>query len=364
MASFENPKGLPGEGGKENHGAKGRPFRSLAKGQAQTLLDTDGPGIVNRMWLTVRRRDPETLRALRLACYWDHEEKPAVDVPLGDFFMAASRDPLAYETVFLSNPEGRSFVSHFTMPFLRHARIVLYNGSQEDLSHLFYDVSYELCDLNPDEILYFHSFWNSERPVRLGRDYTVLPRLEGEGKYLGAFFSVKTDPAYGKSWFGEGEVKVYLDGDGAYPTICGTGTEDYIGTAWGQGTFIHRTQGSLISAPEDGLFNFYRFHAEDPIHFYQDIQVRIQDMGGAPSDLVAAIRDRGAAMEIVTGDLDGAFTHLYQTGFDGRGKLQPGWYNFYREDCFESTCYFDYAQPSSALPPLPDPEARKAVLRP
>ena len=361
MASFENPTGAKGAGGQENHGAKGRALRKFYRGDAVTLMDTDGPGVINRMWITLKDRSPEVLRAVVLECYWDNEEKPAVSVPLGDFFLTAYADPVACDTVYISNPEGRSFVSHFKMPFYTHARVVLKNESDRDIVNLFYDITYELCDMEADQMLYFHSFWNCEHPVGLAKDYTVLPSLRGEGKYIGAFFAVRADKQYENTWFGEGEIKIYLDGDTDYPTICGTGTEDYIGTGWGQGAYGNRTQGSLVADRDNGLFHFYRFHADDPVYFYEDIKIQLQNIGGASVEDIRRLIANGASLDIVTCDTDGELEHLYKTGFILPPDKDTGWYNFYRQDNFESVAYFYYDKPVSDLPVLPDAETRKLL---
>ncbi|MDR1971838.1 MAG: DUF2961 domain-containing protein [Treponema sp.] len=300
------------------------------------------------------------LRSLRLDMFWDGSEKPAVSVPLGDFFGANLGLPVSFENAFFSNPEGRSFNSFIKMPFLKSARIVLTNESSRKIKRLFYCIHYALCPL-PEPALYFHAWWNRENPNRLGHDYTILPKIEGKGNFIGVNMGVRTNSGYEDSWFGEGEVKIYLDGDESYPTLCGTGTEDYIGTAWGQGTFINKTQGCLISNSKKGLFSFYRFHVSDPVCFYSDIKVQIQVMGGADKYKMLKIADKGLPIEIVSCDGE-KMEHLYGNSFTLDRNSPDGWYNYFREDDFSSTAYFYYMRPADDLPPLPSIETRAAGL--
>jgi hypothetical protein len=344
----------------ENRGAKGRPYGSIEAGASLVLMRVEGRGMVEHIWLTLDDRTPETLRSLRLDMYWDGADTPAVSVPLGDFFGANLGLPAAFENAFFSNPEGRSFNSFVKMPFLRSAKIVLTNESPRKLNKLYYCIHYALCPL-PDSVLYFHAWWNRENPNKLGRDYTILPRLAGEGKFIGVGVGVKTNPGYDGSWFGEGEVKIYLDGDETYPTLCGTGTEDYIGTAWEQNKFINMSQGCLISDSGNGLYSFYRFHHRDPVCFYSDITVQIQVMGGAEKSRLLKIIDNGVPVEITSCD-NGNIEYLYGKGFVLDPQSPPGGYNYFREDDFSSTAYFYYNKPAAGLPALPPLAARIAGL--
>jgi hypothetical protein len=359
-ASFENPLGEKGRGGMENRGAKGRPFGALPAGSSVVLMRAEGSGVVERIWLTLENRTPETLRSLRLDMYWDGAGKAAVSAPLGDFFGANMGLPVAFENALFSNPEGRSFNSFVKMPFLRGARIVLTNESAVDITHLYYCVHYSLCPL-PEPLLYFHAWWNRENPNKLGRDYNILGKLKGEGKFIGVNLGVRTNPGYGDSWFGEGEVKIYLDGDEIYPTLCGTGTEDYIGTAWGQGTFANLAQGCLVSDSPRGLYSFYRLHHRDPVCFHSDIKVRIQAMGGAEKHKLMKIVEAGLPVQIVSVD-GGVLEHLHERPFTLDRASPEGGYNYYREDDYSSTAYFYYHKPSSDLPPLPPLDQRVADL--
>lgn len=361
-ASFENSMGLKGEGGKENNGAKGHAFERIEPGEAKTLLNVQGSGIINRIWMTVSDRTEATLRSLKLEIFWDNSDKPAVSMPLGDFFCAALGIPVAFESYLFSNPEGRSFNSFIQMPFWAGARVVITNESSSKLKHLFYDINYTLKPIDKANMLYFHSYWNRENNTVLCRDYTILNSLSGEGRFLGLNIGVNTNKLYGKSWFGEGEMKFFIDGDKEFPTLCGTGIEDYIGTAWGQGKYTNMTQGCPVAEEEAGKYAFYRFHIFDPVYFHENIKVTIQNIGGASRDDLLEIVNRGAPCKIVSSDnnIDCLFEKLYEQDFVLTKKSREGWYNYYREDDFSSTAYFYYDKPYSDLPALCSVEERTA----
>src|SRR6185436_17968187 len=132
----------------------------------------------------------------------------------------------------------------------------------------------------------------------LSRDFEVLPKVSGAGRFLGMNVGLSENPLYHGGWFGEGEVKIYLDGDGANPTLCGTGTEDYIGTAWGQNKFSQRSQGCPLH--DNTNWCFYRYHIDDPVWFDSDCRVTLQNLGGAPKRRIKQFLARGAKLEVVT----------------------------------------------------------------
>lgn len=360
--SFENHlDGAKGAGGKENKGAKGHPYDQVYAGETVTLMDMEGAGIIRRIWMTINDRDPEMLRSLRIDMYWDGAEKPAVSAPLGDFFGVGLGRRIAFESALFSDPEGRSFNCFIPMPFKDGARVTIANESDRDLMLLFYDINVEKVAQHKEEVLYFHAFWNRDLETTLKEDFEILPEIEGFGRFLGTNIGVITDPVYEETWWGEGETKIYIDGDDEYPTLVGTGTEDYIGTAWGQGTFAHDYQGSLIADAEKGHFAFYRYHIPDPVWFQEDIRVTIQQMGGAPTDRVIELIDNGAALQPVTaGDAPDMVKLLeMDSPPDIRDDDYPGgWTNFYRQDDVSSTAYFYLDRPTSDLPELPPVELR------
>jgi hypothetical protein len=361
LSSFENPNGVKGNGGKTNKTAKGNAFEFMEPGETKNLMDIKGEGTIQRIWLTIDHSALK-LRSLRLQFFWDGTTKPAVDVPLGDFFVYNLGKQVAFETALFSSGEGRSYNCYIPMPFKKAAKVLLINEGKERVK-LYYDIDFLLHKL-PSNALYFHAYWNRQHSGQLGDDYILLPKVEGKGRFLGISVGLNTDTSYGKSWWGEGEVKIYLDGDLKYPTINGTGAEDYIGSAWGLGKFINTYQGCTIANDSTGQFCFYRWHIPDAIYFNKDIKVAIQQIGGWLKADMKKLYQRGANFKAVT--VDGPrFVRLLD--MDKPPLLTDpdfpeGWVNFYRIDDYSSVSYFYLDKPASSLPALPSLDVRiKAV---
>ncbi|RKX46166.1 MAG: DUF2961 domain-containing protein, partial [Verrucomicrobia bacterium] len=278
-ASFENPGALKGQGGMENKGAKGHAFDMIQPGETKTLMDVEGSGTIRRIWMTTMQRDPQMLRSLRLEMYWDQSDKPAVSVPLGDFFGASVGQLPVFENALFSSPEARSFTCVLPMPYRTGARVTVSNDSDIPLRYIFYDIDFTQGETHPDDMLYFHAHWRRERWTTLREDFEILPKIAGEGRFLGCNVGVLLKPG-NTGWWGEGEVKVYLDGDAQWPTLVGTGLEDYIGTGWGLGAYANQFQGCPIADHKTGRYSFYRYHIPDPIYFDEDCRVVIQQIGG------------------------------------------------------------------------------------
>lgn len=366
-ASPENPTGAKGQGGRENWGAKGHAFETVPAGASLILADIRGAGTIRRLWLTVSDRSPEMLRALKFEIYWDDAATPAVAAPLGDFFGAGLGQLVPFENALFASPEGRSFVSYVPMPFRTHARLMVTNESDHDLPALFYDVDYTRVAHQPATALYFHAHWRRERPTRLGEAFRLLPRVTGRGRYLGASIGVRPDSAYGTTWWGEGEAKIYLDGDRATPTLVGTGTEDYIGSGWGQGAYVNRYQGAPVADEKARRWTFYRYHIPDPIYFAQDCEVALQQIGGGPRPVVVRLQAAGVPLRPVTIDAGGRpkFYQLLDSAAVPltNSTLRDGWTNFYRADDVSATAYFYLDRPEDGLPRLAPAAERVAGLR-
>jgi hypothetical protein len=248
------------------------------------MAAVDGPGRITHIWLTTHR---DNWRTLVLRAYWDGADEPAVEVPLGDFFCNGwGTFTQVSSAMIAANPHG-GFNSYWPMPFQTGARLTIENTSTVD-ARIYYQVTYEIGgDYSNDA--YFHAQWRRSNPLASMKTHTLLEGIEGQGQYVGTYIAWGVNS---NGWWGEGEIKFYLDGDEDYPTICGTGTEDYFGGAWnfdipGKGYTEFSTP--YLGMPQvikpDGLyfsqqrFGMYRWHLLDPIHFSDALRVDIQALG-------------------------------------------------------------------------------------
>ena len=297
--SAENPKGEKGGGAREvpdagnaaaqlGQGWKVRPCITLPKESTTTLAEIKGPGVIQHIWITV---DPKAYRDCVLRFFWDGEKSPSIEVPLGDFF--ANGHGLRYNVNSLPvavNPSG-GFNCYWPMPFRESARVTIENQRWEDIGGFFYQITYAL-DAVPKEAAYLHAQWRRAVTPRENPDHVILEGVKGQGHYVGTFLAW-TQLANG--WWGEGEIKFFLDGDKEHPTICGTGTEDYFGGAWCFGdTFSTAFLGYPLwrreptEVPKHGL---YRWHILDPIRFQRDLRVTIQALGWWPNNKFQPLAD-------------------------------------------------------------------------
>ncbi|SEL56126.1 Protein of unknown function [Chitinophaga rupis] len=364
--SLENASGTKGKGGMENKGAKGHAAEWIKAGERKVMMDYNGAGVINRIWMTVIERSPASLRSIYIEMYWDGAAKPAVSVPLGDFFGIGLGRRTAFQSALFSDPEGKSFNCFIPMPFKKHAKIVFVNESKQN-QLLFFDVNLTKVKKHPQEIAYFHACWTSSTDGKPGDDFEILPQVKGRGRFLGTNLSVIPDKIYGDTWFGEGEIKMYLDGDKQYPTLVGTGTEDYIGSAWNLGPFAHLYQGAPIVDKQKGQYAFYRYHIPDPIYFRTDCKVTIQQMGGGGRDKIRAIVKAGGKVKPVSVMTQNGLIKLleepaYPDLMDDRFPADE-WVNFYRVDNYSATAYFYLDKPENNLPPLaPLTQRLKGIL--
>jgi len=364
-SSFENLTAGKGQGGAKNNGAKGHACDEIKAGQSVILLDIEGPGLINRMWFTIDDRSPEMLRSLKIEIFWDGSSKPAVSAPFGDFFGIGLGKKTAFENELFADPEGRSFNCFIKMPFRKSAKLVITNESSKDLTMLFYDIN--LLKLNQwnDNNLYFHCYWHRDTATNLGNDYQILPKVTGKGRFLGSNIGVNANPLYKDYWWGEGEVKIYLDNDTDLPTLVGSGTEDYIGTAWGQGKFCTRYSGCLFAGGDKNQWTFFRYHIPDPIFFKSDIKVTIQQIGGTEKAKVIGLQKNGVPL-IPISIYEIPRIHLLfnpEKPFDLTSKdLPEGWTNFYRSDDLSSTAYFYLDRHENDLPPIQSVQIRTTKL--
>ena len=265
-------------------GWKVSPCIAIAAGQTFTLADIEGPGLIQQIWMT-----PTGIwRNSILRIYWDGAEHPSVECPVGDFFACGwgKFAPLSSLAVCV-NP-GSAFNCYWQMPFRKHCRITFENLADEDMI-LYYQINYALQEM-PAETAYFHAQFRRVNPLPYKEVYTILDGVEGWGHYVGTYMAWGVNNS---GWWGEGEIKFYMDGDKEFPTICGTGTEDYF---CGSYNFENQTtkQFQEFSTPYAGLhqilrpdgvyqsqmrFGMYRWHLTDPVRFEKDLRVTIQALG-------------------------------------------------------------------------------------
>jgi hypothetical protein len=343
--SHENRTGAKGAGGQAGKGRKGSAaLGPFAKDEVFTMAEIEGPGCIRHIWITTPPGDPEADRNIILRFYWDGQETPSVEAPLGDFFGMAHGRRRHFESELTCMPEGRGLSCFYPMPFARGARLTAHNDSGRELPCLFYQVDYTVGDPAPEA--YFHAQFRRQNPTELKQDYVILDGVEGAGRFLGCVIGIRTLDRY---WWGEGEAKFYIDGDSDFPTICGTGSEDYACSAWGIGQHYTRYHGCplYVHGPDDdldALISYYRWHVLDPIYFRRDIRVTMQQMGGSRVvDILPRVESGEIEVPFPIGE--GAAFTLFE-----------------RVDDYSSTAFWYQTLPTRPFPTLPDRAVRSAHL--
>ena len=280
-------------------------------------MDIDGPACIQHIWITV---DPKVFRDLILRFYWDGEKTPSVESPLGDFFCNGFKTRTNILALPINvNPSG-AFNCYFPMPFRKHARITVENRSPSEIGGFFYAINYVLTAVEPDEA-YFHAQFRRTNPLPYKSDYTILDGVKGQGHYVGTYMAWQQNNS---GWWGEGEIKMFLDGDAEFPTICGTGTEDYFGGAWCFGQnysapFMGYPMGACDGKPGN-RHGLYRFHVMDPVRFKTDLRVTMQALS-----------------------------------WRGEGRYLP------LQDDISSVAYWYQAEPHAAFPTLPERDGLEVI---
>lgn len=294
--SAENFTGEKGKAGMATEGTGANCARDLGQGwkispsvsipaeSTFAMAEIAGPGAIQHIWLTCF---PANWRNLILRMFWDNEELPSVEVPLGDFFCNGWCERSNVNSMPIAvNPAG-GMNAYWLMPFRKAAKLTVENRGADAVT-LYFQVDYTLTHV-PDDAAYFHAQWRRSNPVKYKEVHTLLDGVKGKGHYVGTYIAWQVNNT---GWWGEGEIKFYMDGDEQFPTICGTGTEDYFGGAWnfeqpaGQyGTYSTAFLGLHQAIKPDGLyrsqqrFGMYRWHIMDPIRFEDELKVTIQALG-------------------------------------------------------------------------------------
>jgi hypothetical protein len=296
-ASPENFRGEKGKGGRtepENGSAKNA-ARELGKGwkvnpyivikphETFEIANIEGSGAIQHIWMTPAGKWRNTI----IRFYWDGEIRPSVECPVGDFFCSAWQCYNQISSLAVCVNPGSAFNCYWNMPFRENCRITLENRDEENVTY-FYQIDYTLANV-PEDCAYFHAQFRRSNPLPYKSVYTILDGVKGKGQYVGTYMAWG---ANNNGWWGEGEIKFYMDGD-EYPTVCGTGTEDYFCGSYGFEDPYTRDRYISFTTPYTGFheirrdelnksqkrFGMYRWHITDPIRFEQDLKVTMQALG-------------------------------------------------------------------------------------
>lgn len=272
-------------------GWKVNPYIRINSGETVTLAEIDSPGAIQHIWMT----PTGNWRYSILRIYWDGETTPSVECPVGDFFCMGWNKYAHVNSLAVCVNPGSAFNCYWVMPFHKKCKITMENINDKDAMTLYYQIDYTLTDV-PDDAAYFHAQYRRQNPDETSV-YTIADNIKGKGQFVGVYLAWGV---HNNGWWGEGEIKFYIDGDTKFPTICGTGTEDYFCGSYDFDTRTKNDAGVEESAytefctPYTGLcqvirgdghynvmqrFGLYRWHIMDPIRFEKDLKITIQDLG-------------------------------------------------------------------------------------
>jgi hypothetical protein len=335
--SPENYTGAKGRGGMATEGTGKNAARDLGQGwkvnpcvvikahTTFTVAEIDGPGAIQHIWMTPTGNWRNSI----LRFYWDDEKTPSVEAPVGDFFCMGWGQYSPLQSLAVCVNPGSAFNCYWPMPFTKKCRITMENIDDKDMV-LYYQVDYTLTDV-PSDAAYFHAQFRRVNPLPYKSVYTLVDGIKGKGQYVGTYLAWGV---HNNGWWGEGEIKFYIDGDTKYPTINGTGTEDYFCGSYDFDTKKKNSAGvdqlnyTEFTSPYSGLcqvikgdghyqvsqrFGLYRWHITDPIRFEQDLKVTIEALG-----------------------------------WRSEGRYLP------LQDDIASTVFWYQTEPHNAFPPLPD----------
>ncbi len=263
-------------------GWKVNPFIIIKPGETFTLAEIDGSGSIQHIWMTPTGNWKFSI----IRMYWDDEKEPSVECPVGDFFAMGWNVYAPLSSLAVCVNPGSAFNCYWPMPFRKKCKITMENINDKDEMRLYYQIDYTLTEV-PDDAAYFHAQFRRSNP-NMTSVHTLLDGVKGQGQYVGTYIAWGVN---NNGWWGEGEIKFFMDGDAEFPTICGTGTEDYF---CGSYNFDREGQYKEFCTPYAGLhqvirpdgtyksqqrFGLYRWHILDPIRFKKDLKVTIQDLG-------------------------------------------------------------------------------------
>lgn len=263
-------------------GWKVNPYIRIEAGQTFTLAEIDESGCIQHIWMT----PTGTWRYSILRIYWDDEKEPSVECPVGDFFGMGWGEYAHLNSLAVCVNPGSAFNCYWQMPFRKKCKITMENIDEKTMT-LYYQIDYCVTEV-PDDAAYFHAQFRRVSPNEYKKPYTIVDGIKGKGQYVGTYMAWQVN---NNGWWGEGEIKFFMDGDKEFPTICGTGTEDYF---CGSYNFDRNGQYTEFSTAYAGLaqvirpdgtykanqrFGLYRWHITDPIRFEKDLKVTIQDLG-------------------------------------------------------------------------------------
>ena len=328
--SPENFTGEKGKGGMATEGTGADAARELGQGwkvspsvriKAGTtflMADIEGPGVIQHIWMTPT--GDNRMNILRI--YWDGEAEPSVECPAGDFFACGMGQYTKVNSLAVTVNPKSGFNCYWAMPFRKQCKITMTNIADKDMT-LYYQVDYALTDV-PRDMAYLHAQFRRVNPLPDKTDYTIVDGIKGRGQYVGTYMTWGSNSP---GWWGEGEIKFFMDGDTKFPTICGTGTEDYFCGSYGfnnpKGGGYQEFNTAYAGMPqvilgEKPRFGLYRWHIMDPIRFGDNLKVTMQALG-------------------------------WQSG----GRYLP------LKDDLSSVAFWYQAEPHATFPKLPDREALK-----
>lgn len=329
--SPENFTGEKGKGGMATEGTGAGAARELGQrwkvspsvrikpGQTFLMADIEGCGAIQHIWMTPTGNNRFNI----LRIYWDGEEKPSVECPAGDFFACGMGQYIGVNSLAVCVNPKSGFNCYWVMPFRKRCKITMTNLDAKPMV-LYYQIDYTLTDV-PKDAAYFHAQFRRVNPLPDKQDYTILDGVRGKGHYVGTYMTWGSNSP---GWWGEGEIKFFMDGDTEFPTICGTGTEDYFCGSYGFSKFQGRGyqefnspyagMPQVIESETQPRFGLYRWHIMDPIRFEEDLKVTMQALG-----------------------------------WKSEGRYLP------LKDDLSSVAYWYQAEPHAPFPKLPDKESLK-----